>query len=465
MRSLEIAFLIANLPPIGWMFVTPPPLVGTRLAAAITVLIAGAHGLLEGIRWQMLPAYILSVLLCAWELWQPLRLGAVAGVTSLGCLLMAACLSALVPVFDFPPLTGAFPVGTVLTPLKDSTRAEAFSGDPGATRELMIQIWYPAAGQGSRARYAPSAEHSFKKSHLALVQTHASSGPGVSPRQARYPLLIFCPSWTGGKSQNTFQVEELASHGFIVVGLDHPYGTSATYFPDGRVIGTRLGSWLELSSEETLRQSMRIAENELLVRARDAMFVRNTLAEMNDHDPRGLLTGRIDLERTGIFGHSFGGAVAAQVCVLDSRFRAGIDMDGLLFGEAADAGVRQPFFFMSDDTPVPESDLDSPNPPRRRNAALQKRDAMRIRQSLTRYGGYDMTISGTFHMNFCDSPLYSRLKRFTGAGPIDAARAMRIVNDYTLAFFQQHLNGVHQPLLDGPSPDYPEARFRRWPRP
>ena len=65
-------------------------------------------------------------------------------------------------------------------------------------------------------------------------------------------------------------------------------------------------------------------------------------------------------------------------------------------------------------------------------------------------------------MNFCDSPLYSKIKRLTGAGPIDVARAMRIINDYTIAFFSQYLMMQPQGLLEGPSPQYPEVHFEVW---
>jgi len=82
---------------------------------------------------------------------------------------------------------------------------------------------------------------------------------------------------------------------------------------------------------------------------------------------------------------------------------------------------------------------------------------------LTSYGGYEMTILGSSHANYSDSPLFCRMKRFTGAGPINIARAMQIINDYSTAFFEQHLKGIHQNLLDGPSLSYPEVRFQKWP--
>src|SRR5208282_1514586 len=99
-------------------------------------------------------------------------------------------------------------------------------------------------------------------------------------------------------------------------------------------------------------RSMRYMEQQLFVRVHDVKFVVDQLEQFNR--PSGKFFGaRLDLNRLGIFGYSFGGAVAAQACWLDRRFKAGIDMEGSLFGEVAEDGVRQPFFFMGDaGTPV-----------------------------------------------------------------------------------------------------------------
>jgi len=447
------------------LFSAPPP-AWVKLLAGLAVVASMIQWPVNGYRWQMLPAYCVTAGLFLLLVWPgSMHIGGFAGVLALGCLAAAAALSVMLPVFEFPMPSGAFPVGTVTLHLTDSTRPETFSDDPRARREVMVQIWYPAAAGGPGAAYVPRSATNFKTSHLALVHTHAVESAAVSRKNAAYPVLIFCPSWNGGKAQNTFQAEELASNGFIIAGIDHPYGTKVTVFPDGRVVHTSLQTWLDLSSDEALERSMHTAEEQLRIRSQDALFVLDTLTKINQHDPRGMLTGKLDMGRLGIFGHSFGGTVAAQVCWLDRRFRAGINMDGLMFGDVADAGVQQPFFFMNDDAPSPSpADLKSPNLRRRRNAHLLQRDIRRMEDSLARYRGYQMRIRGAYHMNFSDSPLFCPWKRFTGAGPIDPRRAMRIINDYTLAFFQQYLKRVPQTLLDGPSPAYPEVCFRSWAR-
>jgi hypothetical protein len=73
-----------------------------------------------------------------------------------------------------------------------------------------------------------------------------------------------------------------------------------------------------------------------------------------------------------------------------------------------------------------------------------------------------MVIRGTTHRNYSDSPFFSPLKFLTGAGAISTDRAVQIINQYTLAFFDKTLKGQSEPLLAGVSPDFPEARLELW---
>ena len=68
----------------------------------------------------------------------------------------------------------------------------------------------------------------------------------------------------------------------------------------------------------------------------DIQFVLNELEKITKNDPHNLLTSKFDLSRIGIFGHSFGGAAAAQMCRRDKRCKAGIVIDGALRGEGAE---------------------------------------------------------------------------------------------------------------------------------
>jgi predicted dienelactone hydrolase len=435
----------------------------------MALTLTGIHIIREGPRWQMWPGYFLVAALCLSQIpsvFRPVQLPVWGNLAGLFLAALCVMLATIFPVFTFPGLTGPYQVASVTYHWVDASRTETLSSNQLDRRELMVQVWYPAdpAPGAPWAAYRPSATTPFKKQQLSLVRTRARSDVPVARTSARFPVIVFCPAWNGGREQNTFQTEELASHGFVVAGMDHPYGTAAVAFPDGRIIRSVLKNFLDYSSNEALENSVRIADEQVLIRARDAMFVLDQLNKLNLHDPGGRFEGRLDLTRTGIFGHSFGGAVAVEACWLDPRFQAALNMDGLMFGKSAEEGARRPLFVMNDDSPAPtEAELNSANLPQRRQAQIIERDIRRIRRMLSSYGGYEITIRGSAHMNYSDSPLYTPIKRLSGAGPIDARRAMQIINAYSLAFLEYYLNGKKQPLLEAPAPEFPEVSFAVYP--
>jgi hypothetical protein len=111
-----------------------------------------------------------------------------------------------------------------------------------------------------------------------------------------------------------------------------------------------------------------------------------------------------------------------------------------------DHGVQQPFLFLF-------SELWSiPNNTERLS---------RFRQNLSPDNLY-LRISGAAHYDFTDMPMLSPLAQMLGLkGPIPGPRALQITNTYSLAFFDRALRGQAAPLLDAPSPEYPEVTFER----
>jgi predicted dienelactone hydrolase len=465
MRPLEIILLLANVPLLvgclsaralpGWWRILP--------VAAFLVMVL--HLWVEGARWHMAPGYLVTVGLlascCGPRRRQPGRWSALAAI---GLLLGAAAVGTLLPVFDLPKPTGPYPIGTVTWHLVDAARQETQSPQPGGPRELMIQVWYPAESAGPGQAYRTRAETDLKRAHLALVKTHAATGVPVARTEARYPVVLFSPAWMGRRNQNTVQAEELASHGFVVAGIDHPYDTELTFFPDGRTAWTTVGDFLDFRSDAALQASIQATEARLQIRVADVRFVLDELERRNQSDPEQLLTGRLDTSRVGIFGHSFGGAVAAEVCLLDPRFRAGIDFDGYFFGKSLTQPIDKPFMLVSNAFPdATMAGLKASNTPAYRELAFTAHNEACIRAALSGCRGYAVRIDGVLHMHFCDSAPYSPIRRWTHAGRIAPERAMEIINAYVLSFFQANLNNRQDALLDAPSSPYPEAAVERFP--
>ncbi|WP_051498957.1 hypothetical protein [Nocardia sp. BMG51109] len=173
-------------------------------------------------------------------------------VVGAGLAVLAA--AAILPVVISSPSSaeqdGPYRIGTVGYHWVDHGRQELFDADPAARRELMAQVWYPAeAGTtGPAAPYlsdadavAPVLAEKFRLpqsvlDHWKRVPTRAVEGARVARDRPRFPVLVFVSGLNGFRQSNMFQVEDLVSRGFVVVGLDQPYASAAVRFPDGRVV-------------------------------------------------------------------------------------------------------------------------------------------------------------------------------------------------------------------------------------
>jgi dienelactone hydrolase len=470
MRRLEVAGAV------GLLLYTPYLLFPSSghegifgLLLSVTVLLIASHVWFEGYRWQMAPAYFLAFSLVLYEcmhwFWG-FRAPYHFGVAALLCDVAAIVISLLMPVFRLPAPTGPYKVGTQSRYIIDQSRRDPFSDHPDGGRELMIQIWYPvdpSMWNLARAPYRDKRITTLKDAHFALAKSYSMVGAPLSRSEDRYPVLLYTPSWSGIRTECTVQVEELASHGYVVVGIDHPYSSRIVAFPDGRIARRKFSGDEDYSSEAAVETFARTADQQVEIRSQDASFVLDVLERLNRNDSNGLLTGRLDLAHVGIFGFSLGGGTAAQACWLDRRFRAGLDMGGMIAGESAKQGAFVPFFFMFEGMyesfPYASgSDLSGVTPRKRRDVEFTRKQFAQIKNLLDKSGGYWMVIQGIKHLEFCDSPFFSPLRR----GSASPTAIARIISRYALAFFNKQLKNIEQSLLDGPSPDVPEVRFEVW---
>ena len=279
-----------------------------------------------------------------------------------------------------------------------------------------------------------------------------------------FPVLLFSPSSGGFRSQNTFEVEELVSQGYIVVGIDHPYSSSRVAFPDGRIVHSL--PWIDTSSREAYEESNRKVELMVQDHVADARFVLDEMERWNRPASAEVLVGRMDLTKVGVFGHSFGGSLAASLCVDDPRVVAGINMDGWLFGHALKAGIAKPFFVMvSGDDNVPDRRaIEKLSGDARIEAERDLTDSQATQSSLQRWGGYHLAIIGSDHGDYSDLALFRRPLPFLGPSPFDPYRAFEIIDAYTLAFFDRYLRNRPAPLLDQPRATQ-EVHFEVYPAP
>jgi predicted dienelactone hydrolase len=155
-------------------------------------------------------------------------------------------------------------------------------------------------------------------------------------RAGGWPVVLFSTGYGVERQLYTGLVQDLASHGYVVAATDHPHDADIVVFPDGHAV--RIGK---------VGQSGNAIAKALTVRTGDTRYVLNTLAHLNRRTTRTAFSGEFDLAHIGMFGHSLGGAAAAATMLIDHEIRAGVDMDGFLFGKVATAGLNRPFMLFA----------------------------------------------------------------------------------------------------------------------
>jgi len=290
------------------------------------------------------------------------------------------------------------------------------------------------------------------------LTTNAVARAPFADVAARCPVLIMLVGLKGSYRQvQTFQAEELASHGFVVAAIDQPSCAAMVVFPDGRRAAY---------DERWDPPHSAFLDAHVSYLARDALFTLDQLGALHHVDPSGILTGRLDLERAGLIGQSLGAVVGGEACRLDRRLRAGLLEEGFMPADVVRSGLQQPIMFIT-------RDGDDMRLEREVAGGWSERDieetlhTMRTVFDRLPGDGYHVRIKGMFHLDMTDAPFLSSLVPWPGlTGPIGAERAHGIINAYSLAFFDRELRHRPAPLLDGPPPQFPEVTFeaRRPPR-
>ncbi|MGB4784432.1 MAG: hypothetical protein WAQ77_06940 [Candidatus Acidiferrum sp.] len=373
-----------------------------------------------------------------------------------------------------PTPSGPFLVGRAIYDWTDEQAPDTLAPVPGAKRELLVWIWYPAvAGQAAapddylptrlRAPARPASgplifrllSQLFRllTRDLSKVRGHSLRYVDVSPQQRSYPVVIMRAGASLEVWNYSTLAEDLASHGYVVVGFDAPYRTGVVVFPDGRVIERRPENNPELVSGEELT---RLANKLLAAWTADTAFVLDRLKQLNASDAPGKFMGRLDMTRVGIFGHSFGGATAAQFCSQDSRCTAGIDVDGSLRGSVIQAGIHRPFMFLLSG----QGDFSSDAEVRQIQADIQS-----VYDRLPVGGRLRISIRGANHFTFTDdgavlkSHLLRGILRVFGRLGIDGHRQLAVTAYCVRSFFDAYLKSASVSPPKIASSIYPEIQI------
>jgi dienelactone hydrolase len=374
---------------------------------------------------------------------------------------------------ELPLATGPYSVGTMYLMYTDSSRGEPFTDDTADYREISARVWYPAdLGQEFQAApYIPNlgtiGDHFGLPESFSYIMTYSMWQAAFVDSLRHVPVLIFSHGWGQYPEHFTSLMEDLASHGFVVFSIAHPYEAMFWTYPDFRhgvldFNDPRIKKRLEESQQPEARKLYNERPSLTTTVEQDSLFREWTgllpslmiesmrlwaddisafigyVARLNRAP--GILHNRMDPERIGVFGWSLGGIASALVCAHDKRCRAGIDIDGGLYGDVIDSTILVPFMFLSSE--------------RYRNYGPY------FLQHVSDTG-YAVVIANADHLNFSD---YSVIFPSSDLmGDIDGLRMVDITRKYVRAFFDRHLNDGYESLLDGPDLQYPEVSIETKP--
>src|ERR1700724_862612 len=372
-----------------------------------------------------------------------------------------------------PTPTGPFAVGRITYVWSDPSHPDPLAPQPGTKRQLPAWIWYPAAPPRPSqtvddylpARWRTAVDRQsgvlfsqFLTRDLSRVRTHSVRDAEVSPEHRSYPVVLMRAGLAALTTDYTALAEDLASHGYVVVGFDAPYRSFVAVFPDGRVIARAPQNNADLVSGS---EQEHLANKLVQAWSTDMGFALDQLERLNASDPTGRFLGRLDMQRVGVFGHSLGGATALQFCHDDSRCKAGIDGDGAPLGSVIAEGVTQPFMFLLSDHRGESADAQTPEAIRQAGANIHS-----IYDRLPSDRRLMIMIRGADHYMFSDngamlkSPLMMRLLRALGFVRLDGRRQVHVTAHYISTFFDVYLQGAPASKLQS-QPEYPEVEYLR----
>jgi hypothetical protein len=353
----------------------------------------------------------------------------------IGLALVGILALTIIPQLELPSPTGPYVVGQTVFRWVDTSRPELMTEDLDDFREVIAFIWYPAGpGTGAKSPYFPGLSTVSKELAgsgevkwweifgLQFIRSQNQRDAELAEGSTPYPVIIFSPGNGTNIEFYTSLASEIASHGSIVVGLNHPYDVAGVELSNGEVALYDKDQW---SLEPSAHQAY--TAQRMKVRTADVLFAFEQLEILNSSADNSF-RGSLDLESVAVAGHSLGGITASEACKADTRFRACLNFDGLQRGgpfsmEETAIPPEQPFMFIT------------------KEAELHP---MLIERFESMPEGYWVVVHGASHASFTDGPL---LQPSLSPSPNQADQIMVLIQKYTVAFLDKALKGQPGTLL------------------
>jgi pimeloyl-ACP methyl ester carboxylesterase len=358
--------------------------------------------------------------------------------------------------FALPTPSGKYNIGTRFFYVTDSSRFDSVLNKRG--RDIVFQIWYPSVSkQKSTLSYIPEIlfkamqkdEYNNIDSISLLswgkIKTHASENiPNDASK--KFPILFFLHGFGMSRYSYITIIEDLVSHGFIVISLDSPH-SGLMLLADGKIISTLYDGKPVIKCESM---------------AKDVSFIYDWLIKSKDQKLLKLISV-IDFNKAGVLGHSLGGAAALETCRIDNRFSACIDLDGDPFGKVEEVGLNKPTLILLNAPVFTDKDLPTPEVKEKWKQMGNERkktwqDIFLKNESISAFA---ITINGTNHFTFTDFPFVTKQYYLNPKAGIiiDKNKGLKIISNYIQDFFARYISEDHSVSIKKLTGKFPETNL------
>lgn len=456
MRVFEVVLLLMVL-VLLFLISTEKIIIPKKIILPIFIGLLVLHFFVEGYRWQMIPVYLLSLIVtfCIYkgyrffyEKWyKKLLVGVFLGIL----LVLGFVLPTILPVFKLPSPKGKYTVGSQYLHLK-TNRTEEITPNTNDKRELMIKVWYPSIISGEKENYLTSADKegfalkyglpASAFNYLKYVKTHTYKGAKIA--DGEFPVLIFSHGYNSKANGYYALLEEVVSRGYIVLGINHTYESIGSLFPNSEVRYYNKDYNRKINNKEMASLAWEISMkykntpnwkerhdaikkgiknySAAIINDRWSEDIVSVIENLEDWNENTFLKNHLALQSIGVFGHSQGGAAAGESIIKNTSVKAAINLDGVQWGNMIDTIMNKPFALISSDWSKEHPNL---NEHAYHNGSTKD--------------FYSTKILGSGHSNFMDIPLMINLSAFNEAGSINPVKATKITAEFVVCFFDKYL--------------------------
>ena len=354
--------------------------------------------------------------------------------------------SRVINLKDLPIPNGKYSIGTKIYTWTDESRYELFTPELSNKRKIVVQIWYPVEKSlRKKTYYLDNPNQRVKPIANQFIQTN------VSPRlvslllsdvkniktnseynaevkfdsSIKYPLIIFSHGLGGMKNQNSIQVEELVSRGYVVVAPDHSYDANITIFDNNEVAPFKSSDY-DPDAKYTIQDFYNYRIPQIQTRSADLSFIIDKIEKFQLIEGDDLWN-IIDLDKIGVFGHSFGGGTSLVTAYNDNRIDASLALDGWIEpvpNEIINKGSSIPFLYIGrvewEDT-----------------LNYYKLDKL-IKNSNS--NAEKIILPGTKHFDYTDTPYFHKMtKTIRVSGTMPTIQIIDTLNYHLVKFFDEKL--------------------------